>query len=142
MVAVCFFCTTLDELMPKIVGWIGVAFFSLAFYTIPKAWLSANEPVLIFSAEGIEDRQGGFGLIEWADMEGFEVHNVHGTKMLGVLVRDREQFLQRVSRAKRAAVAANEQLKFPMITLGFTGLTPGIDQAIEFIQSRSQKSMS
>ena len=136
MVGLCFFCTTFDEILPKVFGWLGVAFFSLSFYAIPKAWMKSNQPVFVFNSAGIEDNQGGFGLIEWTDIEGFEVHDVAGTRLLGVRVHDEEKYLQRVSQSRRVGVAGNRALDFPSITLGFTGLSPDISKAMEYISDR------
>lgn len=137
MVAASFYCTTLDKIGAKVFGWIGVVFFSLAFYTIPKAWLNSNSPVIIFSDDGIDDRQGGFGLIEWSDIQNIQTHVVKGTKMLGIVLYDEEKFLQRVSSRRRLAVAGNRALGFPIVTLGFVGLDHSIDDAIRFVESRT-----
>ena len=53
MVGASYFCTTLPDLMPRVVGWIGVGFFSLGFIAAPIMIARAG-PQVVISDEGIE----------------------------------------------------------------------------------------
>lgn len=91
MVGVSWFCTTLDRIVPTIAGWFGVAFFSLGFIALPRAWLRARTPTIIIGPNGIEDRQSGYGFIPWQDVTELVVHSIKGTKMLSIHVANDDQ---------------------------------------------------
>ena len=134
MVAVSWFCTTLDRVVPGIVGWIGVALFGLCFIGWLRAWLRAGTPTIIVGPDGIEDRQSGYGFIPWQDVTDLTVHSVFGTKLLSVHVADTDAYLARVSAKRRLVAAANRSLGVAPITLGFVDLSPGIDEVLNYIQ--------
>jgi len=134
MVAVSWFCTTSGRVVPTIFGWIGVAFFGLGFFVLPRAWLRAGTPAMIVGPDGIEDRQSGYGLIPWKDVTELTVHSIHGTRMLCVHVVDTDAYPARVSAQRRVGAAANQSLGFAPITLGFVGLSPGLDEVLNYIR--------
>lgn len=91
----------------------GVAMVALAggvlciFFAIRK--MRDQRPGLVLSAEGIHDNSSGVaaGLIPWSDITGFTVFEMHRTKMLIVLVKDTEKYLQRGNAVQRALHRAN-----------------------------------
>lgn len=134
MVAGSWLCTTLDGVVAVVVGWIGVVFFGLGLVVLPRAWLRAGTATIVVGPDGIEDRQSGYGFIPWQDVTELTIHSVHGTRMLSVHVADTEAYLARLSTKRRIGAAANQSLGFAPITLGFVGLTPGIDEVLHYIQ--------
>jgi hypothetical protein len=141
MMATCVFCATRDEMIARLAGWVGVAFFSLGFITLPRAWLRAGQPVIIVGEDGIEDRQLGVGFIPWSDVVAIISHPVHGTKLLSIHVNDASIYLSRLSPSRRAGVRAQQALGFAPITLGFVGLTPGFDEVQCFLMELGQNVM-
>ena len=135
MVAVCWFCTTLDEIVPVVVGWIGMIFFGYGFIVFPRAWMNAGTPSIVVGPDGIDDRQSHYGFIPWQDITCLTVHSVKGTRMLSVHVADTDAYLSRLPGARRIGAAANQSLGFAPITLGFSSLTPGIDEVLHYIQT-------
>lgn len=132
MVAAAYFCTTIGKPMATVFGWLGVVFFSLGFVVIPKAMLRGSSLVIIVGPDGIEDRQGGYGLIRWDDIESLTVRSVHGTRLLCVNVKDEARYADGTSFARELGSAANKSLGFSTITLGFVGLTPGLDDVLAY----------
>ena len=133
MVAMCFFCTTLPDLEPRILGWIGVCFFSIGFIVLPRQ-LFRPGPLVVIDDHGIEDRRTTLGLIDWADVVSLTVGHIRTQKFLCVEVADPQKYLNRFSAAGRIAAKANRGLGFPEITIAFSGLTHSTDQVTAFIR--------
>src|SRR5687767_9816731 len=81
MVGVSYFCTTLPELLPQVVGWIGVGFFGLGFIALPIMFFRTGPQVLI-TDEGIEDRRLKIGVIRWEAIRSLSIGSVQSTKYL------------------------------------------------------------
>jgi len=133
MVAMCYFCTTLPELTPRIVGWFGVCFFSLGFVVLPRQLLRGG-PQVIIDERGLEDRRSKLGLVDWADVVSLSVGEIKKQRFLCVEVVDPKKYLDRFSIAGRVAAQANRGLGFSEITIGFSGLSHSTDQVMKFIR--------
>lgn len=129
LVGVSFFCTTLPGFAPRLVGWIGVAFFGLGLVALPLQALRGG-PSVVLDGVGVEDRRLGIGRIEWNEIEALSVVEIHGTRLLALHLADPEAVLARLSPWKRRAARMNEALGFQPITLGFVGLDPGLDEVL------------
>ena len=127
------FCTTLPDLEPRILGWIGVCFFSIGFIVLPRQ-LFRPGPLVVIDDHGIEDRRTTLGLIDWADVVSLTVGHIRTQKFLCVEVADPQKYLNRFSAAGRIAAKANRGLGFPEITIAFSGLTHSTDQVTAFIR--------
>jgi len=112
----------------------GIAAVALAggalcvYFAIRKMFDS--RPGLVLSAEGILDNSSGVaaGLIPWADITGFTVYEVHRTKMLIVMVRDNEKYLQRGNPVQRALHRANTRMVGSPIAISSSTLKIGFDE--------------
>jgi hypothetical protein len=59
---------------------------------------------------------------------------VRSAKFLCIELTDPDFFLSRWSANRRAAAKANAVLGFPAVTISFTGLSPGIEEALTFLR--------
>ncbi len=135
MVSVSYFCTTLPGLTPRVVGWMGVGFFGLGFIALPVMFFRAA-PQVVINDEGIEDRRLKIGVIRWEDIRSLSIGSVHSAKFLCVEVADPERYSSRLPRWSRWLAALNEALGFPALTIGFSGLSPGLNEAWAYLQAR------
>jgi hypothetical protein len=120
-----------------IIGGAGALFFGLCtamwFYEAVQ-----HTPRIIICDRGIEDRRGGFGLIQWEDIQAVWVQSMRGQSFLCVAVNDPERYLSRLSWYRRFLARANESLGFSAITLNFAGLSCGVEEAMAFIRSHHE----
>ena len=136
MVGVSYFCTTLSGLLPQVVGWIGVGFFGLGFIALPIMFFRTGPQVLI-TDEGIEDRRLKIGVIRWEAIRSLSLRSVESTKFLCVELFDPERYLSRLPRWTRPLRVVTEALGIPSLTIGFSGLSPGVKEVWAYLQSRS-----
>lgn len=127
MVVAAWFCTTFPGLKPRVIGWIGLGFFGPALVVIAWQGLKPGSVVEI-TEEGIRDRRTSHGLVAWGDVTRVRVGELNGTRFLCIETADEEARFSRLSSVSRAMAAANRGLGFPLITISFVGLTPGIDE--------------
>ncbi len=133
MVGACYFCTTLPGLKSRVVGWIGVCFFGLGFFIIPRQ-LFRKGPQFVVDERGLEDRRSRLGLVEWVDILSLSVGEVRQQRFLCLHVVDPEKYLGRLSKAGRIAARANVSLGFSEITIAFSGLSRSTDDVCRFIR--------
>lgn len=137
MVAVCYYCTTLPNLKALIAGWLGLALFSVGLVGFPIAFFRKGAQVVI-NDEGIEDRRLKLGVIPWEDIDSLSLGKMKSTRFLCVWLVEPERYLARMSRWQRMMAIANEKLGFSAITISFSGLSPGINQAWAYLQERNK----
>jgi hypothetical protein len=135
MVSVSYFCTTLPDMVARVAGWVGVGFFGLGFIAIPLRFFRSG-PQVVINEEGIDDRRLIIGVIRWSDIRSLSIRSLNSVKFLCIELVEPEKYLARLPRWRRSLEWTNEILGFPAMTIGFTGLSPGIDQVWEFIQGR------
>ncbi|MCI0595271.1 MAG: hypothetical protein L0Z48_01870 [candidate division Zixibacteria bacterium] len=135
MVSVSYFCTTLPGLIPRVFGWIGVGFFGLGFIALPVMFFRTG-PQVVINDQGIEDRRQKIGVIRWEDIRSLSIGSVNSAKFLCIEVADPERYLSRMPRWWRWMRAANKALGFPALTIGFSGLSPGLKEVWAYLQSR------
>jgi hypothetical protein len=134
MVGASYFCTTLPDTLARGVGWIGVAFFGLGFIAFPIVFFRAGPQVLV-NEDGIDDRRLKLGLIPWSDIRALSIGSVNSVKFLCIELVDPEKYLSRLPRWKRALAAANEGMGFPALSIGFSGLSPGLEKVWSYLQT-------
>jgi len=134
MVGVSYFCTTPRDEVARAFGWIGVVFFGLGFIAIPIMFFRAG-PQVVLSEDGIEDRRLKLGLIPWGDIRALSIGSVNSVKFLCIQLVDPQKVLSRLPRWKRAMTATNEAMGFPPLTIGFSGLSPGIEEVWAYVQA-------
>jgi hypothetical protein len=137
LVGVSWFCTTLPDLVARVAGWIGVGFFGLGFIAIPVMWFRTG-PQIVINDEGIEDRRLKIGMIPWEDIRSLSLGSVNSTTFLCIEVIDPEKYLSRLPRWKRSLAKANTALGFPALTIGFSGLSPGVKEVWQYLEDRAR----
>jgi len=135
MVAMCSFLATQPGALSKIVGWIGIAFFGLGFIAIPVMFFRTG-PQVVINDEGIDDRRTKVGVIRWDDIRSVSIRSVSSTKFLCVDLSDPDKYLSRLPRGAQMIAAANRKLGFATLSIGFSGLTPGLDPVWEYVSAR------
>lgn len=138
MVSLSYFCTTLPGLTPPVVGWIGVGFFGLGFIAFTVMFFRAG-PQVVINDEGIEDRRHRIGIIRWEDIRSLSIGSVNSAKFLCVEVTDPGRYVSRLPRWGRSLTAASEALGFPALTIGFSGLSPGLKEVWAYLQARDSR---
>lgn len=133
MVAGCYFCTTFDEITPKIFGWFGIAFFGLGFFVIPIRIFQTRRPEIVIDRRGVEVLSWKCGLIAWQEIRRVSVSNINGNRFLSLELADPENFYARFSSAYRTAAKWSQAAGFDDASIGFTGMRPSIDEAVRFI---------
>lgn len=117
-----------------IVGWFGLVFFGFAFL---KALLDLLRPAtkIIINDKGIEDRRWRVGVVPWDEITAIELRSIGPAKCLCLKVRDPDKYIDRMSAIHRCCVWANGLFGYPPISIAFTGLSPSIEQAWEYIKT-------
>jgi hypothetical protein len=143
MLGASWFCTTIPTLKAQIAGWLGLVFFGLGFIAT-LAQLFRRGPSVILDELGIHDLRSSFGIIPWADVVSLRVGSVRSQRFLCVDVQDPSTYLSRLPSRKRLLkrllAMANASLGFPPITIppisiGFTGLSPDLDEVWSYVQT-------
>lgn len=134
MLGASWFCTTIPKLKAQIAGWAGLVFFGLCFIAI-LAQLFRSGPSVILDEMGIHDLRSSFGTIPWADVVSLRIGSVKSQRFLCVEVLDPSTYLSRLPSHKRLLAQANPSLGFPPITIGFSGLSPGLDDVWSYVQT-------
>ena len=123
------------ELMPVVVGWFGAVFFGLCAVKIfIQAWQGG--PRIVISDLGIDDRRGGLGLIRWEDIQAVWIQYLSSNRFMCIDLDEPERYLANLPWYSRWLARANPILGFSQLTLSFSALTPGLDEAMAFIRSR------
>lgn len=122
------FLTTLPQWRAQVAGWFGLVVFS------PMLILFAREvvrggPVVVIDAHGLTDRRSGMGTLRWEDVKAAGVGRLNGNRFLWVELADRERYIGRLSWWRRLFYVSDRRLGFGDLSIGFVGLTPGLDVA-------------
>jgi hypothetical protein len=134
MLAASWFCTTIPSLKAQVAGWMGLVFFGLCFIAI-LTQLFRSGPSVILDDAGIHDLRSSFGTIPWADIISLWTGAVRSQRFLCVEVHDSSTYLSRLPSHKQLLAQANPSFGFPPITIGFTGLSPGLDDVWSYVQT-------
>jgi hypothetical protein len=114
-----------DTSSDRTIGWICAAFFGLGVIAAARNLLRGGT-VFVFDLSGIKDESSGL-LIPWSE-------SIRGTLLLGVSFKNPDQFLLQVSPAKQKLARVNERMGWGHWGFSFTGVNPGIDEAVRFIR--------
>jgi hypothetical protein len=135
MVGACYFCTTLPDDSTRFVGWLGVAFFGLAFVVIPVMWLRKG-PQVIIDDRGLEDCRLKIGLIPWEDIGSLSIESLYSSRRLSVELTDSKKYFSRMPLWKRWSANAGRGLGFSRLTVSFSGLSPGLDEVWSYLKDQ------
>ena len=135
MMAACYVCVFLHGgTIATVAGWFGFVFFGFAFLKILWDLLRPATKVII-SDDGIEDRRWRVGVVPWAEITAIDLRRMGSAKFLCLEVRDPNKYIARMTGFRRLCVWANGLLGYPPITVTFTGLSPSIKEAWEYIKT-------
>jgi hypothetical protein len=128
-----FMATHEEDIVYRVVGWIGAGLFVLTTGIAIKRMITGGTP-FVFDRAGISFPTGTFGLLPWSEIKSYSIVSLRGNQFLALTFNDPDRVLSRVSAAKRKWALANKGLGFGHWSLAFTGLTPGIDEAVAFVR--------
>jgi hypothetical protein len=134
LVGMCWFLTTFSDLFSRAVGWVGVGFFGLGFIAIPIMWFRTGAQVVI-NDQGIEDVRHKLGVVPWEDIRSLYIGSVESTKFLCIELVDPEKYRSRMPTWTRPLTTVTKALGFPTLTIGFQGLSPGLEEVWAYLQS-------
>ena len=131
-----FVAATNADVVHRTLGWFGVGFFALCIFIAAKRLLRGGVP-FVFELAGIAFPAGSFGLLPWTEIKEYAVVTVRGNYFLALTFHDPARMLSRVSVAKRRWALTNKRLGWGHWALSFSGLTPGMNEAVAFIREHS-----
>lgn len=135
MVGISAFCVTRFEIKAIIAGVAGLVFFGFCTVVTVYRFFQSNTPQIVMDDTGIQTGNA-LGNIEWGDIVGFRVDEKNGNRFLSVFVFDKQKYLQRMSIMARKSAELNPLLGHSEIVIGFSGLSPGIEQACHYLQEK------
>lgn len=119
-----------------IIGLIAILFFGgIAILVIRK--LFDPRPGLIINEAGISDNSGGLsaGQISWADIEDFSVLQIQRQRLILILVKNPQDYLDRQSNGwKRKLMAMNYRQYGTPISISTNGLKISFDELLEILK--------
>lgn len=131
-----FVATHSADVVHRTICWFGVPFFSLCGIIAVKRMLSGGTP-FFFDRSGIGFPAGSFGLLPWSEIKSYGIVTIHGNQFLALTFHDPERALSRVPTFRRKWALGNERLGWGHWALTFTGVTPGIEEALAFMREHS-----
>ena len=117
------------------VGWVAIALFGgLAVFSVKKFF--DKTPGLVFNGEGIIDNSGlnSAGFIPWDEVEGYDVLEVSGQRMLVIVVSDPYKYASRGNLLKRKLNAANAQMAGSPISISANTLDIGFQDLLSLLE--------
>ena len=137
LVGACAFCTWAPETTARVVGWFGLAFFSLGFVAVPKMLLKEG-PIVVVDERGIEDRRWKNVRIGWDEMASLRVVSISGQRMLGIDLVDPDAWFEKAPASFRFGRKFGQAMGLPDVCVSFQGLKPGLDAVFAQIMAQSE----
>ena len=131
-----FVATHNPDVVYRILGWLGVGFFALCAVIAVNRMIAGGVP-FVFDLAGIGFPTATFGLLPWSEIKSYAVVTIRGNYFLALTFNDPDRVLSRVSAAKRKWALANARLGWGHWALSFSGVTPGLDEAVAFIREHA-----
>ena len=135
MIAVSYFAAQTSAGFIQAVGWVGVAFFALCLALILRQLLRRG-PTVVIDDFGVFDRRLGVGLIPWQDISAVSVAQIRSQRFISLWLRNQEEYLSRVPSWRASLGRMNERMGFSPFSMGFAGLTPGLDEVYAHIRTK------
>ena len=131
-----FAALTYADVVYRTVAWFGAAIMALCALIAAKRLLAGGVP-FVFDLGGISFPGGSFGLLPWTEVKSYAVVTIRGNYFLALTFHDPAHALSRIPPMRRRWAMANEQLGWGHWALSFSGLSPGMADAIAFIREHS-----
>ena len=131
MVAANYLAATHASGYEVVAPWFCVPVFSVGV-VLACVQLFRREPSIVMNNEGISGRQMGSQPVKWSDIASVSVGQVRRQKFLCLWLRDQDTYVAALPAARRLMAKASIALGLPATSLSFTGLVPGVEQALEY----------
>ena len=126
-----------DSAKAQIAGWVTIVFFGFGVAVLVwQLFKSGDEACIVIDEQGIVDKRTKVGVIPWSDVSRVWIGNIHSQKLLCVETHSKSQSLSEF------ATRSNAALGLPPIAIGFSGLNPGLDAAIDHIRAVQPSKLS
>ncbi|MBE5960449.1 MAG: hypothetical protein E7256_03530 [Lachnospiraceae bacterium] len=121
----------------KLIGCMASVFFFIAFIAALIRAMK-KKPLLVIKGDGIIESSSAssIGFVSYDEIEKFEVVNIYGQKVIGILPKDNEEFIKKLPRNKQRAANMNIKMSFPPASIR---VDTAKDMTIEDIYSLLQK---
>lgn len=118
------------------IGWSGILFFGFAGIAWAKK-LFSKKPGLIFNNIGLVINRNNFpiGLIPWSDITGFSIFEVRGSKMLVILLKEPEKYIEVGSSLRRNLNKINYQMSGSPIAIASSTLKISFNELMDTAKS-------
>ncbi len=126
--------TSDEDAFSRSMGGVCMVFGIVCFFGLAKQ-LSLGGSTVTFSPEGLEDKRWGVGIIPWDQIESVRVLEIQSTKMLELRLRDPRMYLEQLPWHLRLASGLNKVFGYSNFNLVFTGLNPGINEALRYLEN-------
>lgn len=121
----------------KLIGCVACVFFGIAFIA---ALLRAmkKKPLLTIKGDGIIESSSAssIGFISYDEIEEFRIVNIYGQKVIGILPKNNQEFVEKLPKTKQRAANMNIKMSFPPASIR---VDTAKDMTIEDIYSLLQK---
>jgi hypothetical protein len=113
----------------RVIGWVGIVTFGFFGALIGKKYFDKRVG-LTLDQQGITDYSSaiGAGFIPWADITGFGIQEVQGTRNVIVMVRNPEHYIAKAGMLTRMAYRANLKLIGSPLAISPVALQIGFDE--------------
>lgn len=99
-------------------GFIATISFGIYFLVLLTRTLE-RKPLLTITFDGIIDSSsaGSVGYIAFQDIECFNIISLYGKKVIGVIPKDEEAFIDKLSPVKQGIARSNQNIKCPPFSI-------------------------
>jgi hypothetical protein len=125
-----------EDVVYRGAGWFGAAFFTLCAIIAVKRLLGGGVS-FVFELGGLAFPSAMAGIVPWSEIKEYDVVTVRGHEFLAFTFHDPARILQRVSAPKRLWAIQNQRLGWGHWALSFTGLAPGMNEALAFLRDHT-----
>ncbi len=116
----------------RFIAWLAV--FTFGFTTAVNIWRFVDSrPRLRITAEGIDDRTLGLGIIPWPEITDAYVKSIKSHDFVCLVLRSPEKWIDRLSPVKKMIVKANRVLGFTEVNINLSGTSADAQQVHELI---------
>lgn len=113
-------------------GWVAIVFFGWCGVIGIRKYFD-KQPGLIFSSVGITDNSSGVsaGLIPWSEISGINIYEIQKQKMLIILVKNPDKYIEIGSVIKRTLNRTNYKMCGSPIAISSNSLKINFDELLK-----------
>jgi hypothetical protein len=113
-------------------GWTAILLFGGGALVFIRQLIDARAR-LIIDKDGITDRTMGVGTIKWEEIENAYVSSISGNDFICLEVKNPEQYINKLSKVKRALAGANRSLGFTELSVNLSGVDVSTEEVFELV---------